>query len=149
MVSTPSLDKDMSTVAPDLYTGEPPLTSAQSTWKKVQSDLSYAIGANVHRSWTARLSVTAADARDVILTAPSRFIASKIRTDYFDTIDRLWRKHDEVAPPRTVKLAGPIHTQDGNPAPIRPPAARKGRSCLLYTSPSPRDLSTSRMPSSA
>ena len=25
----------------------------------------------------------------------------------------------------------------------------KGRSCLLYTSPSPRDLSTSRMPSSA
>ena len=24
-----------------------------------------------------------------------------------------------------------------------------GRSCLLYTSPSPRDLSTSRMPSSA
>ena len=25
----------------------------------------------------------------------------------------------------------------------------KGRGCLLYTSPSPRDLSTSRMPSSA
>ena len=25
----------------------------------------------------------------------------------------------------------------------------KNRSCLLYTSPSPRDLSTSRMPSSA
>ena len=27
--------------------------------------------------------------------------------------------------------------------------ARKGMDCLLYTSPSPRDLSTSRMPSSA
>ena len=26
---------------------------------------------------------------------------------------------------------------------------RAGRDCLLYTSPSPRDLSTSRMPSSA
>ena len=26
---------------------------------------------------------------------------------------------------------------------------REGDSCLLYTSPSPRDLSTSRMPSSA
>ena len=26
---------------------------------------------------------------------------------------------------------------------------RKGDTCLLYTSPSPRDLSTSRMPSSA
>ena len=29
------------------------------------------------------------------------------------------------------------------------PASDTGRSCLLYTSPSPRDLSTSRMPSSA
>ena len=28
-------------------------------------------------------------------------------------------------------------------------ARRAGRLCLLYTSPSPRDLSTSRMPSSA
>ena len=28
-------------------------------------------------------------------------------------------------------------------------AARKHLDCLLYTSPSPRDLSTSRMPSSA
>ena len=28
-------------------------------------------------------------------------------------------------------------------------AAKRGKTCLLYTSPSPRDLSTSRMPSSA
>ena len=32
----------------------------------------------------------------------------------------------------------------GNGYPVSPP-----RACLLYTSPSPRDLSTSRMPSSA
>ena len=31
---------------------------------------------------------------------------------------------------------------------LTPPATKK-RACLLYTSPSPRDLSTSRMPSSA
>ena len=30
-----------------------------------------------------------------------------------------------------------------------PEAFMQGRRCLLYTSPSPRDLSTSRMPSSA
>ena len=29
------------------------------------------------------------------------------------------------------------------------PTSNPGRICLLYTSPSPRDLSTSRMPSSA
>ena len=38
------------------------------------------------------------------------------------------------------------------PVPVRPRrrgARRSLRTCLLYTSPSPRDLSTSRMPSSA
>ena len=29
------------------------------------------------------------------------------------------------------------------------PKSNRGKGCLLYTSPSPRDLSTSRMPSSA
>ena len=33
--------------------------------------------------------------------------------------------------------------------PIPPPGATRYNLCLLYTSPSPRDLSTSRMPSSA
>ena len=34
-------------------------------------------------------------------------------------------------------------------APGFDPGIRRFESCLLYTSPSPRDLSTSRMPSSA
>ena len=33
--------------------------------------------------------------------------------------------------------------------PIAHEIVQKARNCLLYTSPSPRDLSTSRMPSSA
>jgi len=121
----PSVGSDIENNAPDLYTGEPPLTSAAATWKKVQSDLSYAIGANVHRSWTAQLSLGDANERDVVLIAPTRFIASKIRADYFDTLCRLWLKHDEVAPPRCVKLAGPIQKKDAAPAPIRPPAPRR------------------------
>ena len=32
---------------------------------------------------------------------------------------------------------------------VSPTPAGEGKTCLLYTSPSPRDLSTSRMPSSA
>jgi len=35
------------------------------------------------------------------------------------------------------------------PAPFVPSLVKKREDCLLYTSPSPRDLSTSRMPSSA
>lgn len=127
MPDTTPMGSDIGHSTPDLYTGEPPLTSATATWKKVQSDLSYAIGANVHRSWTAQLSVAEANDRDVILTAPTRFIASKIRSDYFDTLCRLWLKHDEVAPPRKVKLAGPIQKQDTARDPIRPPAPRKRR----------------------
>ena len=38
---------------------------------------------------------------------------------------------------------------DGMPVNMRSHAHGQGYTCLLYTSPSPRDLSTSRMPSSA
>ena len=88
--------------APDLYTGEPPLQSAHNTWNKVKTDLAYALGANIHRSWTARLSVTQADASIVTLSAPSRFITSKIENHYADTVRRLWKKHDRVDPPRQL-----------------------------------------------
>ena len=40
-------------------------------------------------------------------------------------------------------------TFDGKVFRLREHLERFYRSCLLYTSPSPRDLSTSRMPSSA
>ena len=51
--------------APDLYTGEPPLQSAHNTWKNVKTDLAYALGPNVHRSWTARLHIC------LLYTSPS------------------------------------------------------------------------------
>ena len=64
------------------------------------------------------------------------------------------------------RLSGFLEAEEGGAAPTAPPpretaeiawrGARGGgqaleppKSCLLYTSPSPRDLSTSRMPSSA
>ena len=45
--------------------------------------------------------------------------------------------HIRVFPHRSI-TSTPLETRMG-----------KGKGCLLYTSPSPRDLSTSRMPSSA
>ena len=90
--------------APDLYTGEPPLHSAHNTWKQVKTDLSYALGPNVHRSWTARLRIMHADANIVTLSAPSKFIASKIESQYSDTLRRLWKKHDRVDPPRGISI---------------------------------------------
>ena len=103
---------------PDLYTGEPPLQSAHKVWALVQRDLSYALGANIHRSWTGRLTVRDACERTITLSAPSRFIASKIESQYADTLRRLWAKHDLVAPPRDVLVSTAERA-----APRRPTAA--------------------------
>ena len=92
---------------PDLFTGEAPVESAHKTWAKVQKDLSYALGPNVHRSWTARLHIATADEYKVTLSAPSKFIASKIEGSYQEELKRLWKKHDQVAPPRDVMIAKP------------------------------------------
>ena len=99
---------------PDLYTGEPPLQSAHNTWKQVKTDLAYALGPNVHRSWTGRLHITQADESVVTLSAPTRFVASKIETQFADTVRRLWEKHDQVDPPRRLAFAA-------NPSTVRTP----------------------------
>jgi chromosomal replication initiator protein len=112
---------------PDLYTGEPPLQSAHNTWKQVKTDLAYALGPNVHRSWTGRLHITQADASLVTLSAPTKFIASKIETQYSDTLRRLWEKHDQVDPPRRVVFAA-------NPAGVKSaarPATETNRPVLV------------------
>lgn len=95
-------------IVPDLYTGEPPIQSAHNTWKRVDEDLARALGRNVHRAWTGQLFIQTADAHKVTLSAPSSFVATKINTHYTDTIARLWEKHDQVDPPRSVRIvSGP------------------------------------------
>lgn len=113
---------DDTTITPDLYTGEAPVESANKVWKTVQRDLGYAIGANVHKAWTGKLTLVGADAYSVTLQAPSRFIATKIEGNYLDVLHRLWEKHERVEPPRRVVLARP--SQGGSaksvPSTMRP-----------------------------
>lgn len=125
---------------PDLFTGEAPVESAHKTWAKVQKDLSYALGPNVHRSWTARLHIATADEYKVVLAAPSKFIASKIEGSYQEELKRLWKKHDQVAPPRDVQVAKPeqdvlpSRTRSASPAPKRY-SASQANTGLAFTSP--------------
>ena len=109
---------DLGETRPDLFTGESPVESAHKTWAAVQKDLGYAIGPNVHRSWTGRLHITSADAFSVTLSAPTRFIATKIETNYMEPLVRLWKKHDMVAPPRAVRIAKPLEASDSQPTVI-------------------------------
>lgn len=107
MKGSSSSGRDGSADKPDLFTGETPVESAHKTWSKVQNDLSYALGPNVHRSWTGRLHISTANEFTVTLAAPTKFIASKIESSYQEELKRLWKKHDQVAPPRDVVVAKP------------------------------------------
>ena len=51
--------------------------------------------------------------------------------------------------PPMVGIARTATIRAAHPSDLKGPEARQLSDCLLYTSPSPRDLSTSRMPSSA
>ncbi len=115
----------VSEIKPDLFTGETPVESAHKTWAKVQKDLSYALGPNVHRSWTGRLHISAANEFTVTLTAPTRFIASKIESSYQEELRRLWKKHDQVAPPRNIMVGRPFKEVDNSAA--RKPVVPAGR----------------------
>ena len=53
---------------------------------------------------------------------------------------------EEGPPEKRAEM--PMQFQDPQSLPARPPLPQR-RTCLLYTSPSPRDVSLSRMPSSA
>ena len=117
----PSIDSQGSTIAPDLYTGETPLASAHKVWSQVNRELIYALGPNVHRSWTGRLSVTDACEFSVTLSAPTRFIATKIDSQYFDDVQRLWEKHDRVVPARQIVIARPSARQAATPSGSRAP----------------------------
>ena len=52
-------------------------------------------------------------------------------------------QHRDVAEHATLEKVMPLQSS------IAQPVGQQHQACLLYTSPSPRDLSTSRMPSSA
>ena len=68
--------------------------------------------------------------------------ARRLFGDKLDVAREEFRKMEEmgIIQPSNSPWASPLHVV---------PKADGGWSCLLYTSPSPRDLSTSRMPSSA
>ena len=71
--------------------------------------------------------------------------------DLYDTIAKLgWDCYDDI----DVEIGGTSVSgidvgEEYNKKWQSPLGTRKYNNCLLYTSPSPRDLSTSRMPSSA
>ena len=92
------------------------------------------------------------------------FTLSRIKTSQEEAIRKIMQKiveekasqltYDQFVQEAVLgKIASDIYNEAKKIAPLRHVGVRKSkllyRPCLLYTSPSPRDLSTSRMPSSA
>ena len=70
------------------------MASAKAVWIDVAKDLRSLLGDNAHRSWTARLSLHSADENVVRLSGPTRFVLSRIETDYGHSIAELWAARD-------------------------------------------------------
>ena len=64
-------------------------------------------------------------------------------------IDQSAKKIIETAKKTGAQVSGPVPLPTKKEVVTILRAVHKYKDCLLYTSPSPRDLSTSRMPSSA
>jgi len=76
--------------------------------------------------------------------------AEKVRAHFRQLADEEAAAEAKAAADKAAKEAAAKAARLRPAAPAAaPPAPTAAKSCLLYTSPSPRDLSTSRMPSSA
>lgn len=68
--------------------------NAENIWHAVQGELRVRLGERVHKSWTGQLSLQSENEHSVALTAPSRFVASRIEGKYGDLVRTLWAGHD-------------------------------------------------------
>ena len=79
------------------------------------------------------------------------------KISYGEGVERVFQLYSPLVESIEVKRRGKVRRaklyylrdRRGKSARIAERTTGRGMSCLLYTSPSPRDLSTSRMPSSA
>ena len=72
-------------------------------WRQVQGKLRAHLGDRVHMSWTGQLVLQSADENQVILGAPSKFIAGRIDGKYGDLVRKLWAQSDQ----RYVEIGNP------------------------------------------
>ena len=103
-------------------------------WKQVQNEMKNKLGLEVYESWLKKISFVEEFNNYLLLSVPTRFIRDWITSRYLDQILKIIKVYKKDI----IRIEFKIVEK-----------ALDITSCLLYTSPSPRDLSTSRMPSSA
>ncbi len=105
------------------------LSNPQEIWQSVQSKLKSRLGERVHMSWTGQLSLTHCDSHSVALTAPSKFVASRINDRYGDLVREIWARFDK----RAVVICA---AADVNPS--QKPVAQKAMAHNVAHTPRPK-----------
>ena len=126
--------------------GAASMYSSAYVWAKILSHMEERLGAVTVSAWFDDAEVVELNENNLILYSPSDFRREIIRrrcTDYVqDALKEIFNSDakllvfGDAERDNYLKKEKPATSMDFNP-------------CLLYTSPSPRDLARSRMPSSA
>ena len=134
-------------------------------WARVRGRLRQEFGESTYRSWLKSLVLEKVVGQQAIIIAPNLFMRDRIISHYGDRISMAWVVESEKVITDCLiivqSLTGSVeaspsedlqipYEQIVNIKTVTPKSKDENLlGCLLYTSPSPRDLSTSRMPSSA
>ena len=78
-------------------------------------------------------------------SVPYAYVRKSVEVKSTESLVQVFHDHQQIACHERSSVKFRHSTQEGH----MPPEHYEHKTCLLYTSPSPRDLSTSRMPSSA
>ena len=112
-------------------------------WEKIRKSQNFLEGTTV----VLALAIIAGTTAAIIMGYKERNHIREVKRKMMDSLQQYRTEFHKKHPPRYPdNVFPPGH---GYPGMGPPGTLKRTNSCLLYTSPSPRDLSTSRMPSSA
>ena len=117
-----------------------------SVWPKCQDLLQGELSQQQFNTWIRPLSASLSHENSMLLSAPNRFIEDWVRNHFLERIREVVKDICAAEISIELKVKSQIPTFINNSIRV---AENDNSICLLYTSPSPRDISGSRMPSSA
>ncbi|PCJ29835.1 MAG: chromosomal replication initiator protein DnaA [Rickettsiales bacterium] len=66
-------------------------------WRDVSKDLTSHYGKDLYRNWFSKINfLESQGGKNILLSAPSNFIRDWIKSNYFNTLTEIWKRHDSA-----------------------------------------------------